>query len=219
MINEELRKRILADPKGFFEIGGAYRIQGFIETMMHRVPDADVMGREKAVVLQCKGRKVLHLGCRGESEAPSKLHGMIADVADVVWGVDILPMDIENFVQMDLEKDDWVSFFKDKEIDLIIASEVIEHLNNAGMFLENVRKLGKPVIITVPNCYCYTQHSLMRIGIEYDNGTHVAKYSYHTMKTLLERHDFQLDYFAWLDWAGPYYSRHILFIATPRGGK
>lgn len=215
----EVRKMVLANPEGYIELAGVYRIQGFIETMLHRVPDALCVNRIEYIVLNCKGRKVLDLGCRGESANPSELHGEILKVAEIVYGVDILDLDCPNFFKMDLEKDDWVDVFKDKELDLIVASEIIEHLNNAGMFLEKVHQIGRPVIITVPNAHCQTQYSMLRAGIEYDNRTHVAKYSYHTMKNLLERHDFSLDYFAWLNWPRPYYSSHLLFVAKPKGGK
>jgi len=215
-LTTEQQEEIKKDPANWVSIGGGYRVQGFIDTMMHRVPDAICLDRKNYILTQCKDKKVLHLGCRGDSPKTSGFHEDIIAVAEIVYGIDIVEMDCPNFVQMDLEKDDWVDYFKDKEIDVIVASEIIEHLNNAGMFLEKVHRFGLPVIITVPNAHCQTQYSLLRVGIEYDNASHVAKYSYHTMKNLLDRHDFEIKWFAWLNWFVPYYSKGLLFVVFPR---
>jgi 2-polyprenyl-3-methyl-5-hydroxy-6-metoxy-1,4-benzoquinol methylase len=217
MIINEVHEMLLEDPTNFVGICGTYRVQGYIDNTMHRIPDAPCLVRKAFIKKNCEGKKVLHLGCRGEGVNPSKLHTELMEVAEITYGIDILPMECENFYQMDLEEDAWVETFKDKEIDVVVASEVLEHLPNAGLFLERVHRLGKTVIFTVPNAHCQTQYSMMRIGIEFDNGTHLAKYSYHTMRRMLERYNFQIDYFAWLNWVAPFYAKGLLFVATPRG--
>lgn len=212
-----IRDMLMKDPPRYVDIAGSYRTQEFIDKMLHRVPDADCYSRVGFITDHCKDKNVLHLGCRGESEQPSELHGELLAVSKKVYGVDLLEMNCPDFVQMDLEKDDWVSLFKDKEIDIVVASEIIEHLSNAGMFLDNICKLGKPTIITVPNAHCQTQYSWLRVGIEFDNGGHLAKYSYMTMTNMLKKHGFKVNGFGWLEWVAPYYAKGLVFLATPEG--
>lgn len=57
-------------------------------------------------------------------------------------------------IQGDLDKKDWLTAFKGKQFDVIIAADVLEHLQNPWDCLENVRDLLAPdgyLVISIPN--------------------------------------------------------------------
>jgi hypothetical protein len=219
---EKVADIIKQNPMDFVGLAGVYRTQAFLDTMVHRVPDAICVNRIQAVVTYCKDKKVLHLGCRGQSKEPSELHGEISTVATELWGVDIAEMDIPNFILCNLDSSWWYYTIRDRlsirheksvDFDLIVASEILEHLANAGQFFENCRKFKCPIVVTVPNAYCNSRFSIMRKGIEYDNVQHLAYYSYNTLKRLLERYGFNPKKFYWVDSVMPFFARGIMFYA------
>jgi len=214
VIDEDALKEIQKNPENFVEFSGVWRTQSFIDFMIHRVPDAECVNRIPAITSLCKDKKVLHLGCKGHSKAPSVLHTKLEEVCSFVFGIDKESTDTaSDFIQADLDKEDWPLLLTEHEFDLIIASEILEHLSNAGLFFDNCRKFGCPIIVTVPNAYCHSRHAIMRKGIEYDNEQHVAIYSYNTLKTLLIRHGFEVEKFYWVDTPMPFFARGIMFVA------
>jgi 2-polyprenyl-3-methyl-5-hydroxy-6-metoxy-1,4-benzoquinol methylase len=76
--------------------------------------------------------------------------------------------------------------------DLVIAGELIEHVDNAGAFLDAIRSLvgtdGK-LVLTTPNCYSMSGFLAGLIGYEMTHPDHVAVYSYFTLRALLARHE------------------------------
>ena len=103
--------------------------------------------RIKAIVPYVIGKKVLDLGCVQHSlEKATRddwLHGILSQYAGCILGVDILEKEVEkikkmgyNVVCADVEKMD----LPEKDFDVIVAGELIEHLANPGLFLENCRK-------------------------------------------------------------------------------
>lgn len=78
----------------------------------------------------------------------------------------------------------------------VVAGELIEHINNAGRFLDCARKHldpGGEIILTTPNANCliYFLENLI-LGEEIDNPDHVCIYSPRTIKLLLKRHGFEV---------------------------
>src|SRR5215204_3434629 len=100
----------------------------------------------------CTGKKVLHLGCTNwpytpdAIEAGTLLHKDLADVCSELYGFDFDQQGIDvlasrgfaNLYRADLEKLDEVDLAE--TFDVIIAGEMIEHLNNPGLFLEGVKR-------------------------------------------------------------------------------
>src|SRR5215213_1617120 len=90
----------------------------------------------------CKGRKVLHLGCTNwpytldAIDAGTLLHKDLAAVAKDLYGfdfdqegIDVLSsMGFDKLFRADLEKLDDVEL--NETFDVIVAGEMIEHLNN-----------------------------------------------------------------------------------------
>ncbi|MBV9215697.1 MAG: methyltransferase domain-containing protein, partial [Acidobacteria bacterium] len=93
------------------------------------------------------------------------------------------------------------------DFDVIVAGEVIEHLNNPGLFLTGVKKLMSPdtkLLITTVNAYCgfrgiYYALRGRRGVAEPIHPDHISYYSYSTLRHLLDRHDLRVENFLYYD--------------------
>lgn len=170
---------------------------------IHPVPPALVVDRVKYIVDRCRDKTVLHIGAAGP------LHCYIEEVAKVSYGLDIVDCpDIANFYRVDLEQA--VNLPHIAGLDVIIAGEIIEHLSNAGHFIDLLRGAGVRVILTTPNAYSIAGTQHMANGRENVNAEHVAWYSYQTLKTLVERHGFEIKHWAWYN-GEPLYAEGLIF--------
>jgi SAM-dependent methyltransferase len=169
--------------------------------------------RVEFIKAMCAGKKVLHLGCtnwpytKDAIDNDMLLHFELKKVARELYGFDydqqgidtLAAAGVENLYRADLEKLDEVDL--STTFDLIIAGEMIEHLNNPGLFLAGIRRFmdaGTKLVITTINAYCGMRFALY--GLRGRGGTiepvhpdHVAYYSYSTLKLLIERHDLRVD--------------------------
>ena len=165
------------------------------------------------------GKKMLHLGCTNwpytedAIENGMLLHFDLQETASELYGFDFDQAGIDllashgsrNLFQADLEKLDQVSL--DETFDVIIAGEMIEHLNNPGLFLTGIKRFMRSetqLVITTVNAYCamrFFQYGLRGKGgiNEPVHPDHIAYYSYSTLKLLLARHDFNVEHFAFYD--------------------
>ena len=167
----------------------------------------------------CEGKKVLHLGCTNYpyteiaiaenvhlhlqlEKIAGKLYGFDFDQA----GIDILEKyGVKNLYRADLEKLEEVPL--DETFDVIVAGEMIEHLNNPGLFLQGIKRFMNSqtkLIITTINAYSgmrYWQYFLRGKGgsMEPVHPDHVAYYSYSTLKLIVERQDFKVKDFLFYD--------------------
>lgn len=165
------------------------------------------------------GKKVLHLGCTNwpytmhAIESGMLLHSDLAEVASELYGFDFDQEGIDvlqsqgfsNLYRADLERLDEVPV--DEKFDVIIAGEMIEHLNNPGLFLEGIKRFMGPetqLVLTTINAYGGMRFLIY--GLRGSGGTvepvhpdHVAYYSYSTLKLLLQRHRFNVDQFMFYD--------------------
>lgn len=175
---------------------GIYSIlkDDYDEKMIHPIPDTVVVDRAIFLVGICKGKRVLDIGGSGPL---SELLKEIAYTTTVDrWDADIC---------LDVEKDD----LPQGDYDIILCGEILEHLSNAGAFLDKLHATYyRPIIITVPNAF---GNNRARIGIENVNSEHVAWYSYHTLKVLIERHGFTLHEWYWYN-GKPYVAEGLIFV-------
>lgn len=167
----------------------------------------------------CRGRKVLHLGCTNwpyTQEALDNgglLHLDLQGIASDIYGFDfdqegldfLSGKGVDKLYQADLEKLDEVQI--NETFDVIVAGEMIEHLNNPGLFLQGIKRFmnaDSRLIITTVNAYCGFR--LIYYGLRGKGGSaepvhpdHVAYYSYSTLKLLVQRAGFVLDNFSFYD--------------------
>jgi len=94
--------------------------------------------------------------------------------------------------------------------DVVVASELIEHLSNVGLFLDNVKSLLKAnglVIITTPNAQCI-RHLFFTSSHSHD---HVVTFTMQLLVQLLIRHGFTILEKAYLFWRPPRSLRERLY--------
>lgn len=131
--------------------------------------------REDYILEICKSKRVLHFGFLDSPFTKEKiknnelLHTRIALVASYLYGIDIdadrldeyrsLTGDCENCVYDVMHNSLDKSFFS-QEFSLIILPEVLEHIENPGLFLKKIKLICElnseaHLLITVPNAFSF----------------------------------------------------------------
>jgi SAM-dependent methyltransferase len=141
------------------------------------------------------------------------LHFELAEKARELYGCDfdqrgideLSGQGVSNLFRADLERLDEVEL--DKTFDVVIAGEMIEHLNNPGRFLKGIQRFMSPesrLVITTVNAYSgmrFFIYALRGRGgpVEPVHPDHVAYYSYSTLRLLVERHGLEVEKFLFYD--------------------
>lgn len=171
-----------------------------------KVPRSKLVYREKQVLRICAGRSVLHLGCavspytKKRIESGCHLHLGLARVAGELVGVDLDAASLallEEHVPADtLFCHDVEKGFPEalaRPFDVVLAGELLEHLERPGDFLENVKRAMGPnsvLLVTTPNAFSFKKWLHFCTGNEAQNPTHVMVHTPATISALLRRHDF-----------------------------
>lgn len=164
--------------------------------------------REKFILNFCNKKNVLHLGCADWPFTESRLkdgtwlHSKLTMVADTCLGVD-LDRDtvvalrekhgIGNIIEGNAEKLGDLDIGK---FDIVVAGEIIEHLNNPGLFLESAKTVLKPggkLLITTTNAYCFRRFIRIPFGKESIHPDHAYYFSHPTLETLAKRFGYSLE--------------------------
>lgn len=160
----------------------------YIGTMFHNIPAAESVKRERFILERVKGRRILDIGCTGP------MGQAIKKLASIYYGMD---KDVETgreYQKIDIDKANFLPLF---DVDLVVAGEVIEHLSNPGHFLDMLKIYKCPIVLTTPNAFSAVGHYWTGRGAENVNPEHVAYYSWHTLKTLVERHGYEITEWYW----------------------
>ena len=163
------------------------------DRMVHSIPDAEVIDRQKFILTECIDKTVLDIGCKGD------LHSDIKLIAKRVYGIDHAEVkDDPDFFKVELTKEEIPLL---EGIEVIICGEVLEHLSNPGLFLEELKKKypNKKKIFSVPNAFGIFHTTWIRKGEENVNNDHVAYYSWKTFTTLVKRYGYEVSGFYWYD--------------------
>ncbi len=158
---------------------------------------------EKVKFIQnlCRGKRVLDVGCVEHTleatERPEWLHAKIAKVAESVLGLDYEKEAVEvlnqrgwHMMAADAQDFDIRDQYPDG-FDVIVASEIIEHLVNPGGFLLSLKKHLAPdgvIILTTPHAYglvYFTEVALL--GEEKINDDHTMTFSKKNLDHLLDK--------------------------------
>jgi SAM-dependent methyltransferase len=162
---------------------------------------------------------VLHLGCTNNPyteiaiDGGSLLHFEIEKTAAELYGFDFDEAGLailrrhgsKNLYKADLEHLETLDL--DMTFDVIVAGEMIEHLNNPGLFLDGIKRFMGPdtiLLITTINAYCglrFFHYSLTRNHGRNEpvHPDHVAYYSYSTLSLLAKRHGMEVTRFMFYD--------------------
>jgi len=183
--------------------------QAYREKMIHEVPDAEVVNRERHILTFCTGKAVLNIG-----SASGPLHGAIRKVAKRAYGIDAALSSYDSCAVRDLDVVTPEPLpFSYEEFDIIVLGEVIEHLTNPGNLLQQLHHFHCPLLITVPNAFSAAAIGHMNKGIECVNKDHVAWYSYHTLKVLIEKSGYKLDKWWWYN-GKPWFAEGLIFLCS-----
>jgi SAM-dependent methyltransferase len=175
---------------------------------VHRVPSARLVDRTRFVTNYIEGKSVVDLGFVDQSRMTSKqslgtwLHESVTRAARSAVGIDSDPEGVE--LARELGYDAYVADCEDQRelaelglqpADVVVAGEIIEHLDQPGRFLEAVKVLLNEegtLLITTPNACSMTNFVSGLMRRELVNPDHVGWYSWHTLQTLLGRHGWAL---------------------------
>jgi len=161
--------------------------------------------RQKVLNLSGKdlsNKRILDVGC-----ASGYLAKELKRDDNFVAGVDIsekfkdqLENELDQFVVMDVESDNWPKEFTDNKFDLIIAAEILEHEFDQDGFLKKLKSILSPegeIIITTPNFLVWNNRLRMLFGqygkkeVLYDEG-HIKLLSYDGLKKKLKDNGFRV---------------------------
>jgi 2-polyprenyl-3-methyl-5-hydroxy-6-metoxy-1,4-benzoquinol methylase len=199
--------------------------------------------RKTFVADYCRGKRVLHVGCvdagliRQRMSQGSFLHAMLMETAARVWGVDCDAEGIDYLKSLGvpdlfcLNAEELGGLTLDERPDIIVASEVLEHMANPGSFLETAGRFGCELLVSVPNAFSYRCICELSGGREFVHQDHNCYFSYTTLKTLVSKAGYSLlepvAYYWPLDdeigrkhtplmATNPYFADGFIFILSPQ---
>lgn len=180
---------------------------------VHRTPRARLVDRLDELAAVARGRRVIDLGFVDEGMMLSKLghgawlHDVLATAARELVGVDADAAGVAAARRLgfdahtaDVEDADAIVALGLEPGEVVVAGELIEHLDRPGAFLDAVKPLVAPsgtLVLTTPNAHALTNVLAALVGRELVNPDHVSWFTWRTLATLLERHDWRLESLAY----------------------
>lgn len=171
------------------------------------------VNRDEAILEIARGRRVLHLGCVGNTDlspeerirlAQNSLHWKLTANADVV-GVDYSAEVIEEYRRLGIFQNivfGDVQRLEETELygifDVIIAADIIEHVSNPGVILEGIKifcNTESRVVITTPHAFGLPNFIRFLLGRFRDGNEHVVTFNFDNIQNLLRRHGYAIERF------------------------
>ena len=131
----------------------------------HRLPRGRPVERHEALIEAARGRRVVHVGFVDELMASKIaqevwLHARLAAVASSLVGLDSSEEGVaaaraegyEAYV-VDAQSAEAVRALRLAPADVVIAGEIIEHLDAPGPFLRAMHEAAPRLVLTTPNAY------------------------------------------------------------------
>ena len=161
---------------------------------------------------RCQGRRVLHLGCIGMTEEPLAVkvaamrdgrafHARLREVTLQSVGIDydsaavdeLRRLGFDEIVYGDLHQLDELGL--QGPFDVILAGDLIEHLNNPGIVLRQLLHLVSEttsLVMSTPNSFGLPHFIRYARGQAVDGNDHVLSFNIFTLRNLLSRHGFEI---------------------------
>lgn len=168
---------------------------------------ATIIEKDDFILNECKGRRVLDVGCIGQDRNFSStnwLHNKVKGVAGSIDGVDILTDQILELKKLgysmhsvkELEE-------KNQRYEVVLISDVIEHVNDPVAFLSyyaNFLSPGGRMLVSTPN----SNRSLNFVNILFNNNytvneEHVFWFCPRTFAEVAVRSKLTIKEFYWAD--------------------
>ena len=167
--------------------------------------------REDFLTRLCHGKRVLHFGftdspfLQQRIQSGELLHLRLKEVAAFLFGVDVNAPSLSayrsatgdaNNVLLDIQSELSPSRFLQDGYDVVLLPEVLEHLENPGLALRNLRTIcswnhGAKLCVTVPNAFCAWGFCAALIGKEIVHPDHFYYFSPYTLRRVLENVGFK----------------------------
>lgn len=166
--------------------------------------------RDEAILDAARGRRVLHLGCVGNTDLPpdervrlaqSSLHWKLTAQADVV-GIDYSAEVIEEYRRQNIFHNiiaGNVQLLQEVKLeglfDVVIAADIIEHLSNPGALLEGIKPFcntASRILITTPSAFGLPNFIKFLLGHFRDGEEHVMTFNFDNINNLLKRHGYEV---------------------------
>jgi SAM-dependent methyltransferase len=186
--------------KGWAPLGAEWR---------QKLPRSGPFDREQMLVDFAQGKRVIHIGFVDERRMEDKLergrwlHERLRDAATSIVGLDVSEEGVrwakeEGFEAhaVDAQSPEAVAKLGLEPADVVVAGEVIEHLDAPGPFLRAMTALIGPdglLVITTPNAYRLLNFLSPAAGLELIHPDHTAWHSPHTLRNLLERNGWRVE--------------------------
>jgi SAM-dependent methyltransferase len=195
----------------------------------HRLPRRGPVDRHEALLEAARGRRVVHVGFADELleqklEEQVWLHERLAAVASSLVGLDASERGVAwagshgyEAYQVDAQSSEAVAALGLDPADVVVAGEIIEHLDAPGPFLRAMRQLVGPdglIVLTTPNAYRLLNFLAPLSGSELIHPDHTAWHSPQTLRTLLERSGWTVEDMAY--YRNP---RRRRVVAGPTGAR
>jgi len=154
---------------------------------------------------ECANKSVLHLGCSGSPTTIARfksdclLHKNLLKVTKELYGIDIDKSSIEYLRNQGIEKlfianvERLEDIIFDKSFEVVLVGELMEHLDNVGLMLREVKKFLKPdgvLLISVPNAFAIKHILRAIVRKDVSMPDHNYYFSYKTLRSLLKKYDF-----------------------------
>lgn len=168
------------------------------------------------------GKSVLHVGCTDWPLTAERvenfrlLHSKICDAASVCVGIDLDSEGIEclkklmpnqEFHTLNAEEMGSAPELQNIKWDYIVAGDVVEHMNNPGLFFQSAFKLladNGTLIVTVPHAFSAKRFFwILLTGKEQVHPDHTAYFSEATLSRIGERNGFHIKSMYGFQWINP----------------
>ena len=172
--------------------------------MVHHLPPAQLVDRFEYLRMLATGKRVIHVGfvdagCHAlNSESGAWLHDHLATAARELVGIDLDQSGVDaarergyEAYAVDCRDARALATLGLAPADVVVAGEVIEHLDDPGSFLDGLHGLVAPhgsLVVTTPNANGWVNSFAALANIEVNHPDHVAMFTCRTLDALLERH-------------------------------
>ncbi len=197
-----------------------------IQGWRQRLPRRGPCDRVELLLEFCAEKRVVHVGFVDERRMETKLeegkwlHGRVATVAASIVGLDLSDEGViwanghgYEAHAVDAQSPEAVAALGLEPADVVVAGEIIEHLDAPGPFLRAMRSLLEPdglLVVTTPNAYRVLNFLAPASGNELIHPDHTAWHSPHTLRNLLARNGWDVEGMA-------YYQNPAPRIRAPLG--
>ena len=175
--------------------------------MTHKLPHAELVDRVAYLRDLCAGRRVIHvgfvdMGCQAlNTRSGVWLHEHLARTARELVGIDLDAAGVEDAVArgyeayaLDACDQAAVASAGIAPADVVVAGEVIEHLDDPGSFLQGVHHLVAPggvLVVTTPNATGLVNAFALLGNFEVNHPDHVVMFTCRTLDGMLGRHGWE----------------------------